>query len=158
MLKRNYFFLIQLLVVMALVFGASAGLNAKGFPACPNPQRLQGPAIRAHLEFVLNGPREDLDISGICMNISLEDPPVTLIGFDWGDIPDIDGDGFDADDLRGASFRVLNTDVDLWVIIEDCFRLDIGTQNVCLKIVGVHNFTANPDGTYSADVNLLVGF
>ena len=63
MLKRNYFLLIPLLVVMALVFGASGGANAKGFPTCPaNAVKTVGPAVVGHMEFLGVGVPEEFII------------------------------------------------------------------------------------------------
>jgi hypothetical protein len=163
MLKRNYFFLIPILVVMALVFGVSEGVDAKGWPRCDLIEtHNQGPGIRAHFEFIITntntGEREDLEVVGGCLNITVEEEdPIILEDVEWGALDqDSPPDGLQADELKGNVFGISHTD-DIWGLIVQCYRLDTGSVfAVCLKIVSVHNFIDNEDGTYSADVILML--
>ena len=61
MLKRNCFFLIPLVVVMALVFGVPDGADAKQWPVCPYEAnfKIRGPAIVLQMDFVIGDDQED---------------------------------------------------------------------------------------------------
>jgi hypothetical protein len=147
MLKRNTFLIISLLVVMAAVFGTSVKVDAKAWPNCPfEYTHNQGPAIRAHFDFLIDG---YVVVSGSCKNITIE--PSEPIDAEWQEL-DTGDDGLDKADLQGNVFQITNTDP-LWGLVVECYGIDTGTtQTVCVKIVSVHNFTDNDDGTYSADM------
>ena len=158
MLKRNYFFLIPLLVVTVLVFGVPGGADAKQWPNCPYEEEfnIRGPAIVLQMDFVKVDSREDaIFVSGRCGNITI-DEPIRWEDVEWGE-----GSGVLTEaELEGAVIGVdvpvapyeEGTPPELWELLQACYPADVGAY--CLKVQNVRNFTEE-NGEYSADVILL---
>jgi hypothetical protein len=159
MLKRNTFLIISLLVVMALVFGTSAKVDAKAWPNCPfsTEFKIRGPAIILKMDFVKVDSREDaIFYNGQCGNVTI-DEPIT-----WEDVEWSEGSGtLTEEDLEGAVFGVdvppdiyigEGTPPELWELLQACYPDDVDIY--CLKVQNVRNFTEE-NGEYSADVILL---
>jgi hypothetical protein len=152
MIKRNTFLIISLLVVMALVFGAPEGADAKGFPTCPaNAVQTVGPAVVGHIEFLGVGSEEYIVFTGRCGNNEIDGESIPLI---WSN----NEDGLlteeeliyrDQGETHYATFQIPQTYVGP---LADCFREDDAA--FCLQFQNVRNFTGTI-GDYSADVVLL---
>jgi hypothetical protein len=163
MLKRNYFFLISLLVVMALVFGVPGGADAKDWPLCPFEEAVDivGPAWHGHMRFFVDSGVEKVTFNGRCRNVEINETFET----EWFARTVPPGPALLETDLvvygsPDESWNlIIGADEVLIDDLADCYREELlpGEPLVfCLQFLSVHNFDVileNED--YEADVILL---